>query len=180
MTAEAASPGRMYRAIRLVMRGLTLVAGVALALMVCVTMADVLLRNLFGIPVLGTYDIVETLMVFVVFLGIGEAFLDDTHITVDIIDHFISQNAVHLFKIFGLLLSVVFLGVLLWHMPTPAWAAYMYQDRKPDLPIMLYWLWIPCLVGILAALTAALFKLCCLFRGASAGSPAAASAGENE
>ncbi|HLU20194.1 MAG TPA: TRAP transporter small permease [Pusillimonas sp.] len=172
MAAKAESGQRIHHWMRLVLRGLTLIAGLALAMMVCITMADVLLRNLFGIPVLGTYDLVETLMVFVVFLGIGEAFLDDTHITVDIIDHFISSNLVVLLKIVGLLLSAVFLGMLLWHMPTPAWEAYVYQDRKPDLPIMLYWLWIPCLVGVFAALIAALFKLSDLIRSrrrASAG-----------
>ncbi|WP_397474890.1 TRAP transporter small permease [Pusillimonas sp.] len=170
MAVTAGESRRIHRWVRRLLRGLTLLAGVALALMVCITMADVLLRNLFNIPVLGTYDIVETLMVFVVFLGIGEAFLDDTHITVDIIDHFISRNAVLLLKMFGLLLSVVFLGMLMWHMPTPAMEAYLYQDRKPDLPIMLYWLWIPCLVGMLAAMLAAVFKLCCLLRGAGRGS----------
>jgi len=179
MAVKAGSGGRIYRGMRLTLRGFTLLAAVALALMVCVTMADVLLRNLFNIPVLGTYDIVETLMVFVVFLGIGEAFLDDTHITVDVIDHFVSKNAVHLFKILGLSLSTVFLGLLLWHMPTPAWESYLYQDRKPDLPIMLYWLWIPCLVGMIAALVAVLFKLCCLFRWASDGKLADGVAGES-
>jgi len=166
MAVRAGEGQRIPRWVRLTLRGLTLLAGLALALMVCITMADVLLRNLFGIPVLGTYDLVETLMVFVVFLGIGEAFLDDTHITVDIIDHFISSNLVVLLKIVGLLLSAVFLGLLLWHMPTPAWEAYIYQDRKPDLPIMLYWLWIPCLAGMFAALVAALVKLSCLLRSA--------------
>lgn len=166
MAVSAGDGRRIHRWMRRLLRGLTLLAGVALALMVCVTMADVLLRNLFNVPVLGTYDIVETLMVFVVFLGIGEAFLDDTHITVDIIDHFISHNAVLLLKILGLLLSAVFLGMLMWHMPIPALEAYLYQDRKPDLPIMLYWLWIPCLVGTFAALMAALFKLCCLLHSA--------------
>lgn len=165
MAEKAGESLRIHRWMRRFLRGLTLVAGLALALMVCVTMADVLLRNLFGIPVLGTYDLVEALMVFVVFLGIGEAFLDDTHITVDIIDHFVSQSAVLGLKIAGLLLSVVFLGLLLWHMPTPAWEAYLYQDRKPDLPIMLYWLWVPCLVGMLAAFVAAVFKLGCLLQG---------------
>src|SRR5690554_4029586 len=100
MAVTAGESRRIHRWVRRLLRGLTLLAGVALALMVCITMADVLLRNLFNIPVLGTYDIVETLMVFVVFLGIGEAFLDDTHITVDIIDHFISRNAVLLLKMF--------------------------------------------------------------------------------
>ena len=166
MAVTARESRGIHRWLRRLLRCLTLLAGVALALMVCVTMADVLLRNLFNTPVLGTYDIVETLMVFVVFLGIGEAFLDDTHITVDIVDHFISQNAVILLKLFGLLLSAVFLGMLMWHMPTPAMEAYLYQDRKPDLPIMLYWLWIPCLLGVFAALVAAVFKLFCLLRGA--------------
>jgi len=171
--------GRALRWARLCLRGLTLLAGLALALMVCVTMADILLRNLFGIPVTGTYDVVEALMVFVVFLGIGEAFLDDAHITVDVIDHFVSRNAVYLFKIFGLLLSAAFLGMLLWHMPTPAWDAYVYQDRKPDLPIMLYWLWIPCLAGMFAALLAVLFRLGCLIRGHGRGRPAANPPGES-
>ncbi|HWK61766.1 MAG TPA: TRAP transporter small permease [Eoetvoesiella sp.] len=156
--------GRFHRVVRYCFRALTLVAGLALALMMLVTMADVLLRNLFSVPILGTYDIVETLMVFVVFLGIGEAFLDDTHIMVDVVDHFVGPRSVHVLKVIALLLAVVFLGLLLRYMPAPAWEAYVYGDRKPDLPILLAWLWIPCLVGILAAFLAALYKLCRLVR----------------
>ena len=156
--------GHFHRNVRHCFRALTLVAGLALALMMLVTMADVLLRNLFSVPILGTYDIVETLMVFVVFLGIGEAFLDDTHIMVDVVDHFVGQRSVHVLKVIALLLAVVFLGLLLRYMPAPAWEAYVYGDRKPDLPILLAWLWIPCLVGILAAFLAALYKLYSLVR----------------
>lgn len=164
MRAASHTGGRLYRWMRFVLRALTLLAGVALALMMLITVADVLLRNLFAIPILGTYDMVETLMVFVVFLGIGEAFLDDTHITVDVIDHFVGQHALSLLKIVALVLAAVFLGLLLRFMPIPAWEAYIYADRKPDLPILLAWLWIPCLLGIFAAFVAVLFKLCCLLR----------------
>ncbi len=164
MSPTLSRGGRFHRGVRHCLRALTLLAGLALALMMFVTMADVLLRNLFSIPILGTYDIVETLMVFVVFLGIGEAFLDDTHITVDVVDHFVGRRSLHVLKIAALLLAVVFLGLLLRFMPAPAWDAYVYGDRKPDLPILLAWLWIPCLVGIFAAFLAALYKLCCLIQ----------------
>jgi TRAP-type C4-dicarboxylate transport system permease small subunit len=164
MRPDTHTGGRLYLWIRRALRFLTLLAGVALALMMFVTVTDVLLRNLFGIPILGTYDIIETLMVFVVFLGIGEAFLDDAHITVDVVDHFVDGRTLHMLKIIALVFAAVFLALLLRFMPIPAWEAYVYADRKPDLPILLAWLWIPCLLGIFAAFWAVLLKLYRLIR----------------
>lgn len=165
MTAgDASKTGALGTCLRKALRGLTLLAGVALALMMFVTVADVVLRNFFAIAILGTYDIVETLMVFVVFLGIGEAFQDDTHITVDVIDYFVKPVVVRVLKIIALILSMVFLAVLLRYMLIPAWEAYTFNDRKPDLPIALALLWLPCLIGVFASLLAVIFKLACSLR----------------
>ncbi len=158
---DAAPTGRgaIQQGLRRCLRALTLVAATALALMMLITVADIVLRNLFSLPILGTYDLVETMMVFVVFLGIGEAFLNDGHITVDVIDHAVSPRTVALLKLLALAASAIFLGVLLRYMLVPAWDAYVFGDRKPDLPIPLIALWVPCLVGIASAFVAVLFKL---------------------
>ena len=159
MEAPTATRSLFQKRLRCFLRALTVIACTALMLMMCLTVLDVVLRNFFNIAMLGTYDIVETMMVCVVFLGIGEAFLDDTHITVDIIDSVISPKAVRVLQGIALVVSAVFLGLLLRYMPIPAWEAYIYGDRKPDLPIPLILLWIPCLVGIAAAFVAVLCKL---------------------
>ncbi|NYT69978.1 TRAP transporter small permease [Pusillimonas noertemannii] len=159
MKAPGSHGGPCQRGLRCCLRVLTLIAGVALALMMFVTVADVVLRNFFHVSILGTYDIVETMMVFVVFLGIGEAFLDDTHITVDVVDHFATPRTVLVLKGLAMAAAAVFLMLLLRYMPIPALEAYIYGDRKPDLPIPLIVLWIPCLLGMAAALAAVLYKL---------------------
>lgn len=175
MRAPTAERGLFHKRLRSCLRFLTAVACVALALMMFITVLDVVLRNVFNIAILGAYDLVETMMVCVVFLGIGEAFLNDTHITVDIIDNVIGPRAVVILQGLALLVSAVFLGLLLRYMPIPAWEAYLYSDRKPDLPIPLIALWIPCLLGVAAAFVAVLFKLWSLLR---AQAPLAAGRGD--
>jgi len=130
-------------------------AAVAAGVMMCATVLDVLMANLFNRPMVGTFDLVETMLPCLVFLGIPRVFLRERNITVDIIDHVASPRAVVVLRMFAALAAFVFLAVMLWQMLWAARDAYTFGDRKPDLPIMLYVIWIPVLIGTACALLAA-------------------------
>jgi TRAP-type C4-dicarboxylate transport system permease small subunit len=135
---------------------LSTVSGVALALIVLLTVADVVMANLLQRPIIGAIEVVETALAFVFFLGIGEIFRGEHNIMVDVSDHFTGPRTRNRLRLFGAVLTVVFLVLMGWAMLAPAGDAWRFGDRKADSGIPLAVLWVPALFGTLIAIVAAL------------------------
>ena len=134
-------------------------SAVALVLMMSATVADVLMANLFRRPIIGVFDLVETTLVLVVFLGFPATFLANSHIAVDVIDLVASPPTLARLKIVAKLLTFVFLAFLAWQMITPAHDAFKFGERKQELGLPLYVLWIPMIFGIAFSALMVLFSL---------------------
>ena len=52
-------------------------AALAIAAMALLTIADIVMKNAFNRPIKGTFEIVELLLVLVVFFGLAEVFRSD-------------------------------------------------------------------------------------------------------
>jgi TRAP-type C4-dicarboxylate transport system permease small subunit len=124
----------------------------ALFVMMMATVADVVLRSALRSPITGVYDLVESTLVLVVFLGIPQAFLRDEQITVDILDRFVPPRLLLWMKAAAGLATLALLVLLAWNMAMPAFEAYQFDDRKPDLPVPVFWLWIAMYAGILSSI----------------------------
>ena len=124
----------------------------ALFVMMMATVADVALRSALRSPITGVYDLVESTLVLVVFLGIPQVFLRDEQITVDILDRYVPPKLLLWMKAVAALAALVLLLLLAWHMAVPALEAYQFGDRKPDLPIPVFWLWIAMYAGIVCSI----------------------------
>jgi hypothetical protein len=48
--------------------------------------------------------------------------------------------------------TLVMLVLLAWNMVMPALEAYRFDDKKPDMPIPIFWLWIAMFAGILSSI----------------------------
>ena len=123
------------------------VAAAALIVMLAVTVCDVLLRNLFNRPILGTTEIVQLTLVYVVFLGIPETFLRRSHVTVDVADHLFRASTIRRFDLIGEVAALVLMVVMLWTMWNNARDAYEMGDTTSDLAIPLSLFWGPMLLG---------------------------------
>jgi TRAP-type C4-dicarboxylate transport system permease small subunit len=134
-------------------------AALALIVMMLVTVADVVLRYLFNRPIPGSYDLVESTLVVFVFHGLSAVFLSRQNIEIDLIDSLVGRRAVILLTKLSDLLSIFALGLLGWAMVTPALQAYLYGDRKPELGLPIYVLWIFALAGLAGAMLCALALL---------------------
>lgn len=138
------------------------IATLALIAMMLITVADVSMASIFKHPITGTYDMVETALVFSVFLGFPAIFLNNGNIVVDVVDFIASAETVRRLKIIAAILSFAFLVLLAWNMWPQAQDAYRFGDKKPELGLPLYILWIPMLIGTclsaLAVLVAAFRK----------------------
>jgi len=137
-----------------ILRLLTNLAGASLIIMMLVTVADVFLRNVFDKPIYGSVELVQTTLVYMIFLGIAETFARGGHVTVDIVDHLFGARVIAWLKTFARLISLAFLATVLWTMWQRARDAYAFGDTTSDLTIPLTAFWAPMLLGTVCSIIA--------------------------
>ena len=137
----------MNKAFERAARYFGLAAAAFLIVMMMVTVADVVLRSLFNIPVFGTFDIVELMMVATIFLAVPATYLREEHIVIDVIDHVAPKRLVDVLRWIGGVLTFVYLAVMGWRMIEPARDKIDFGDVTLDLGIPKYIHWIPILLG---------------------------------
>jgi len=130
-------------------------AAVALIIMMAVTLCDVFLRYLFNNPIRYSYDLVETTLVVFVFNAMSTAFLQRRNIVIDLIDSFAPRTMVAALIRLSDVLAVMTLALFGYAMVTPALQAFSYGDRKLELGLPIYFLWIFALLGIAGAILCA-------------------------
>ncbi|MDJ0950191.1 MAG: TRAP transporter small permease [Alphaproteobacteria bacterium] len=123
-------------------------AALILAAMMMITVADILLRSVFAIPIFGTFDLVELFLVGVIFLAIPLTLLREEHVVVDAIDHVVSGRTRTLLRWTGAALALLFLLLMGLNMIQPALDTLAFGDRTLDLEIPKVLHWLPILVGI--------------------------------
>lgn len=146
----------MVAFVRLLAMLLSRIAGVALLGMVAVNVIDVGLRDLVGIQTIGSYEMVEMLLAAVGFLAIPEAFLRDSHITVELIDQVIPARAVDWLRAFGALFVIVYLVLLTLKMIQPALDYLEFGEVTIELGVPQFYPAVVILTGFAVAILAAL------------------------
>lgn len=132
-----------------------LVAMIALLTIAGVTITDVFLKYAFNRPIVGAYDLVESLLPVVVFYGLPTMLLSRQSIVIDLVDQAVSPHWVQVLKavsdlvVLGLLVAVALAFI------SPAWQAFDYGDRKLELGLPLSVIWAFVFVGIWGAIAAA-------------------------
>ncbi len=124
------------------------VAMLALVVMGSVTVADVVLKYLFSQPIAGAYDVVESLLPVVIFNGLPATLLRRQNIVIDLVDHVAGPRGTRALVAAA---DAAMLGVLVLialAMIAPAQQALEYGDRKLELGVPLYAIWIAVLAGI--------------------------------
>ena len=144
------------RAVGVLERVLLWIAMAALAVMMLTTVADVVLRYVFGRPISGAYDVVEVCLAIFVFNGLGAVFSRKQNIVIDVVDHVVSVSAARVLAQIGEILAVGILLVTLWAMVSPAIQAYDYGDQKPELGLPIYVVWMFVFLGASGALICAI------------------------
>lgn len=86
----------MERIFRSIERLLAVLAGIALFIMMILTFVDVVGRYGFNKSIFGTSEMIEALMVVVIFAGVAFVTADDKHIKVDIFAPWIERYAPNL------------------------------------------------------------------------------------
>ena len=133
-----------------------LVASVFLTGMLLLTVADVLLRDVFGYALRGVYELIELMLAGTFFLALPCVFLRDDNILVNTIDEYFPKIVPFLSRV-ALLLSVAVFAVLVWQGWFAAKDSFEFHDVTADLGLPRFWHWTIVLVGMVGAALAALF-----------------------
>jgi len=120
--------------------------------MMMVTVADVLLRSLFSLPIFGTFDLVELFLVAAIFLAVPETFRREEHVVVNVIDHLVPPRVTQTLRVTGIVLATGYLALILWNSVGPAYDTYRFGDETLDLGLPRFIHWIPILFGTAAAI----------------------------
>jgi TRAP-type C4-dicarboxylate transport system permease small subunit len=158
MSDDAAADGqsRAIRLLDLLQKAQTRLAGAALVLMMMVTVADVAMRYLLNRPLHGSYDLVEAMLVIVVFHGMAAGFFRRANIVIDIVDTLVGARLTAVLIRISDLLSLGALAIFAWAMAGPARQAFDYGDLKIDLGLPVYILWLVALTGMAGTILCAL------------------------
>jgi TRAP-type C4-dicarboxylate transport system permease small subunit len=131
------------------------IAAVFLAAMMLLTVADVLLRAVFNMPIRGVYDLVELLLAYTFFVALPAVFLRDENIIVNVVDD-LAPRWVPALKRFAAAFAVAVLTVMAWQGWLAAEDTFAFNDVTADLGLPRLLHWTALLVGVIGAGLAAL------------------------
>jgi TRAP-type transport system small permease protein len=156
---SAQQTSRTLRAIGVVATAQTWLAMAAAGVIVVSTTADVVLRYGFGKPIHGAYDVVECMLALFVFHGLSAVFLTRSNITIDLVDHFVGARPRRALVRISDLIQLAALALMGWAMVAPALQAHEYGDRKLELGLPLWVVWVFVLTGLAGTILSAVGAL---------------------
>lgn len=132
-------------------------AGLALIFMVVIISTGVLLRYVFGTPLLGLNEINQLTAVVLVMAALPYCTLHNGHVGVDVFDNAIGAAGRLIGDVVSRLLSGFVLSVLVWRAALKALDAWEYEDATNmlDLPIWPFY----AVLGVGAALCVLIFAV---------------------
>lgn len=134
--------------------------------MLVITVADILSRNTFNLPIPGVVDMVEFSLAITIFAGIAVATLRGAHLAVDLLEVLLPERVLRLLEDVNGLLGFASFSVLAWLSYARFADAIDWGDKTVDLGIPLGWFWLSPVIGFSCA---ALFSLIRSFRHFRAG-----------
>lgn len=139
--------------------GLFSIGRVALAIMLLVTIADILGRTLLGSPIGGVVDVVELSQAFLIFAGIALCFRAGSHIAVDIVELVAAPRLLKMLNFINAAVALAVLALLVRLAVIEFLDKLEWGDRTVDLRIPLTWYWAPVVVFFAISLVYALTRL---------------------
>lgn len=147
----------MRATLKLFQNLITLLLVVMLIMMVALTFTDVIGRRLFNVPVYGANDITEHMMAIIIFAGLPLLTMQRSHLSVDLLDHWLLRPQWWLWhKLVDVLIAAI-LGLIAFEYYIAIGEARMINEVSQALNIPRAWMYgFICLTTGLAAIAALL------------------------
>jgi TRAP-type C4-dicarboxylate transport system permease small subunit len=104
------------------------IAGLAIFLMTILGALDVIFMALFKVPIYSTVEMTETLMVFVVYLGLGTVHEKRGHISTDLIYVRLPKKVKDVIDVFIMLMMTLTFALLTW----TCWIAFLKSFKVKE------------------------------------------------
>jgi TRAP-type C4-dicarboxylate transport system permease small subunit len=125
-------------------RGLALCSGWLLLAIAIGTAIDALLRDFFGRPLPGTFEVTELVLAAVIFFGLPYTSLTDGHVSVDFLTSHLGQRAQYAIIAVNAVICAVLLGVITLQMTALAMEFLATQRTTITMRIPIF----PCIVPV--------------------------------
>jgi TRAP-type C4-dicarboxylate transport system permease small subunit len=140
---------RQKGAFVLIGTGLAWVSAIGLVLIMLLGVSDVLLRVVLQSPLLGTYEITQYLMVFVVFGALTYTAVHDGHVTIDWITLFLPKRTQAIVDSVAYLLGILLFAAVAWQSAVQGYEMLSKHQTSFTLGIPIYpFLWVVALGSI--------------------------------
>ena len=127
---------------------LALLGSLGFVVAVCLTVIDIVLRNVSFGTVPGLTDIVALCTMIGSMLAIPYGFASDQHVSVDVFTIRMPDGWQRGLLVFAAVLGFVFLTGVFVFSCQQAMTVYGYGDRSQSIGIPMIWAWLPLLVGV--------------------------------
>jgi len=119
-------------------RSMDRIAGWILMLAVFLIVVNILSRQLFRSSILGTYEYVGYLTAAVIALSVAYCAVQNAHIAVGFIVERFPVKMQSMIDIFTRFISLVFFGLVAWHMARYAWVTALSGELSPTTRLPFY------------------------------------------
>jgi TRAP-type C4-dicarboxylate transport system permease small subunit len=126
--------------VRWICWAMTAIAAIVLAIMMFLSVADVILTQAFLRPIEGTFEIVGLLVIVVGCLGLGYTQRTKGNISIDIVPNRFSSRGKAILNIFSYSMSIVLCAIIVWQLSLRTYD-YMFKTlggKTITLQIMLW------------------------------------------
>lgn len=111
---------KLYKCVNPFAHSLIIVSRLVVALMVALITLDVILRYFFNRPIAGSYELIELMMVFVVFLGLAHTQVKKGHLAINLFTKNYSEGTMAVISSLTYLLSCGIFVLITWQLSTKA------------------------------------------------------------
>jgi TRAP-type C4-dicarboxylate transport system permease small subunit len=126
-------------------------AALAMALICCITFANVVVRYFTDASFAFTEEFSIFLMVVLTLFGASAAFVRNQHIRMTFLTERLPQGVAHKVECLVMVLSAVMFGVLAWYGCFLFWDDWQYGTTSPGIgiPQWIYTIWLPLLSALI-------------------------------
>ncbi len=136
--------GLVRRATQAVNRVFLALACLAAGAIFVVILYDLIMRNAFDAPTVWALDVARFLLVYLFFLALGPALEAGSHVSVDVVEHWVSAAAARRLRIAATLLTIAFGAIVLWQVSRATVDAVVRDEMFPTAVPMrvkyVYWI----------------------------------------
>jgi C4-dicarboxylate transporter, DctQ subunit len=141
------------------------VGSVALFFLLLLVVLQVASRYFFNSPINGTVELIEFLMIFVVFLGFGKCESENGNVKVELLISHIPERLRHVIGLFNLLGCSCLIFLIIWQNILQIYLSYESNLVSGVLHIPHYPFYIVLVAGYLLLFVVFFVKFCTMFSG---------------